>query len=114
MIIKVMIRREIKSNVSAEFFQKLKELRFHAMNQSGYISGETLVNAQDTNKILVISVWESLEDWEEWKSNVKRQEIEVTMMKYQESPPVYEPYVFSKYKAAAGSGFPPPLQHLDR
>ena len=114
MIVKVIIKREVKSGESVEFFQKLKELRFLAMNRPGYISGETLIGAENTNKVLIISVWETLEDWEEWKANTQRQELEVALMKFQETPPEYEPYVFSKYKAAAETGFPPPLQHHDR
>lgn len=114
MIVKVIIKREVKDGKSAEFFDKLKDLRFHAMHQPGYISGETLIGAENTNKVLVISVWETLADWDAWKSDAKRQEIEVALMNYQENPTAYEPFVFSKYKAAAETGFPPPLQHRDR
>ena len=93
-----------------EFFNHLKKLRFNAMNEDGYISGETLICAEDTRKVLVISKWQSLVDWNNWKNNDKRNEIDTLLSIHQANKTVYEPYVFSKYKAAAEQGFPPPLQ----
>ncbi len=80
------------------------------MNQQGYISGETLLCAEDTNKVVVISKWESLEDWKNWKDAEERIKLDAALNKFQKNPTTYEPYVFSKYRAAAVQGFPPPLQ----
>lgn len=110
MFIKVIIKREVSEGKEKEFFSLLKNLRMNAILQDGYISGETLICAENTNKVIVISHWKSIEDWEKWKVNVKRVEIDTMLGKLQDNPTIYEPYVFSKYRAAAGQGFPPSLQ----
>jgi len=113
MIVKVIIKREVTPGMEHDFFEHLKKLRSHAMQQEGYISGETLLCVENTNKVLIISKWASLTYWNHWKQASKRQKIDNAMNRLQQSPAVYEPYVFSKYKAAAELEFPPPLQKLD-
>jgi len=110
MIVKVIIKRDVTQGKEKEFFSQLKMLRFNAMDQKGYISGETLICAENTNKIVVISKWETLEDWQHWKANAKRSKMDKNLEKLQDNPTIYEPYVFSKYKFAAEQGFPLPLQ----
>ena len=112
MIVKVIIKREVKPGMESDFFNTLKTLRMNAVHQPGYISGETLLCAEDTGKVTVISKWASLEDWQQWKSAPVREEIDSRLSLLQARPASYEPYVFSKYKAAAEQGFPPPLQKL--
>lgn len=110
MLVKVIIKREVSTGKEKSFFSLLKNLRMHAMHKDGYISGETLICAEKTNKVIVISKWDSLEDWKKWKTDIKRKEIDARLGEMQDNPTIYEPYVFSKYKAAAEQGFPPPLQ----
>lgn len=113
MIVKVIIKREVIEGMESDFFLHLKNLRFAAMDQQGYISGETLICAEDTNRVVIISKWESLDNWKAWKINPERIAIDKVLNEYQVNPTIYEPYVFSKYKAAASQGFPPPLQEKD-
>ncbi len=47
-----------------------------AFRQPGYISGETMRNMNDHHEYLVISTWKSIEDWEHWFANPKREELE--------------------------------------
>ena len=110
MIVKVIIKREVIEGKEHDFFIHLKNLRFHAMHQNGYISGETLVCAENTKRVVVISKWESLDAWNKWKTNEKRLEIDAVLNEFQDKSTVYEPYVFSKFKLAAEMGFPLPLQ----
>ncbi|MCP3943066.1 MAG: antibiotic biosynthesis monooxygenase [Desulfobacteraceae bacterium] len=110
MIVKVIIKRDVSKDKEKHFFALLKNIRCNAMHQKGYISGETLICAENTNRVVVISKWESLEDWNNWKTDIKRIEIDARLTELQENPTIYEPYVFSKYKTAAKQGFPPPLQ----
>jgi len=110
MIAKVIIKRKIMPDKEKEFFSLIRQLRFNAMEQDGYISGETLICAEQTNKVLVISKWASLDHWDTWKAHGKRKEIDDLLSELQEGPTIYEPYVFSKFKAAAELGFPSPLQ----
>ncbi len=110
MIVKVIIKREVAEGKKTEFFLELKNLRLNAMDQDGYISGETLVCAKGTNKVLVISMWETLGHWKNWKNSALRIGIDAKIDELQDNPTEYEAFVFSKYKAAAGKGFPLPLQ----
>jgi heme-degrading monooxygenase HmoA len=110
MLVKVIIKREVSEGKEKSFFSLLKNLRRNAMHEDGYISGETLICAENTNKVVVISKWESLEDWKKWKTDVKRVELDTRLGELQDNPTIYEPYVFSKYKTAAELGFPLPLQ----
>jgi len=110
MLVKVIIKREVTEGNEKMFFSLLKKLRLNAMHQEGYISGETLICAENTNMVVVISKWESLNGWKKWKADIKREVIDARLTELQDNPTIYEPYVFSKYKAAAGQGFPPPLQ----
>lgn len=110
MIVKVIIKRDVTRGKEKEFFLQLKNLRFHAMHQKGYISGETLICAEKTNKVVVISKWETLEDWNNWRNSKKRMELDGKISELQDNPTIYEPYVFSKFRIAADQGFPLPLQ----
>lgn len=110
MIVKVIIKRDVIEGKEKDFFSLLKNLRFLAIDQKGYISGETLICAENTNRVLVISKWESLEDWGNWKTDKKRMEIDDRLSELQDNPTIYEPYIFSKYKTSAELGFPLPLQ----
>jgi len=112
MLVTVIIKREIADGKEKQFYHHLKWLRTNAMNQEGYISGETLICAENTSKVVVISKWQSLDNWKDWKNNGVRSEIDNSLNKCQINQTVYEPYVFSKYKAAAEQGFPPPLQKV--
>ncbi|RLB78881.1 MAG: antibiotic biosynthesis monooxygenase, partial [Deltaproteobacteria bacterium] len=44
--------------------------------QPGYISGETLRNIDDPEEYLVISTWQSLEDWQRWAKSEQRAEVQ--------------------------------------
>lgn len=109
MLVTIIIKREIHEGLEKEFFFHFKKLRGEAMKQKGYISGETLLCAENTHKVTVLSKWESLEDWNNWKTSAKRLEIEATLGILQSKPAEYDQYVSSKYKAAAEQGFPAPL-----
>ena len=75
MAFKVLMKRAPKDGCLSSLFQLLRELRILAMSQKGYISGETLVSPDDRSSTLVISVWESLEDWKHYESLPKRKAI---------------------------------------
>lgn len=109
MLVKVFIKRKIKSGKEMEVFTLLKKLRFQAMNQEGYISGETLVSAGDARTVMVISTWQSMENWDAWRNDEARKKLDAGLEEFQESPTEYEPFVFSKYWISVQKGFPEPL-----
>ena len=47
----------------------LRDLRREAMRQRGYISGTTLVGAEDQSLISIETIWESIKDWNEWEKS---------------------------------------------
>ena len=54
----------------------LVEIRTMAFQQPGYISGETMRNIDDPNEYLVISTWKTVEDWNRWFADKRREELE--------------------------------------
>ena len=92
MIIKVLIRRRIQENYIRKVFELLKKLRIGAMNQPGYISGETLVDQFDPQRIMVVSIWQTVEDWIRWQENDERKSIEVQLERVLLEPTKYETY----------------------
>ena len=106
MIVKVLIKRHVKENCEREIFQLLKQMRANATDQEGYISGETLVSTEDPQEFIVISTWQSLEDWIAWRDSKKRKEIDSKIESYQLEPTTYESYVFRKYRISVQKGFP--------
>ena len=76
MAIKVIITRKVAKGKQKDLLPLLMELRSKAMNQKGYISGETLKGISDPDEFMVISTWNSLEDWKAWEDNPERREIQ--------------------------------------
>jgi heme-degrading monooxygenase HmoA len=97
MAIKVLIKRRIKEGKTRLAFALLHKMRADAMEQSGYISGETLINHDDPREILVISMWQSPENWLKWKENRERKANETIFERYLESPTEYGAYVLGTY-----------------
>ena len=75
-MIKVFIRRHVPTEKGKEILPLFKKMRSLAMEQEGYISGETLRNYNDPEEYLVISVWRSPEDWQRWLDSRERQEVQ--------------------------------------
>jgi len=76
MAVKVLIKRIAPQDTAKAMIPFFREMREVALNQPGYISGETLKNIDNPEESLVISTWESAEDWQNWLHNAKRIEIQ--------------------------------------
>ena len=99
MLVKVMIKRKIKSGKARDVFALLNKTRSAAMNQRGYITGEKLMNHDNPQEILVISMWQDMENWLNWKENPERKANETIVERWLEEPTAYESYVFSTHHA---------------
>jgi len=44
----------------------LMQLRSHAMQYSGFVSAESLVSEEDFSVVIMISTWETIENWRTW------------------------------------------------
>jgi len=76
MAIKVILYRRVPAEKSNELKPLLLEMRSLAMAQPGYVSGETLMNADDPEEYIVISTWTNEENWNEWLKNESRMDIQ--------------------------------------
>ena len=77
MAIDVMIKRRVEQGRQAkELVPLILHLRALATYQPGYISGTTLSNLEHPDECLVISRWESLDDWNAWRKSKQRTAIE--------------------------------------
>jgi len=77
MAVKALIKRIIPESKAREMIPLFRQMRTLAMNQEGYISGETLRNLNNPEEFLVISSWQSSGDWERWLTSPERQKIQV-------------------------------------
>ena len=105
MLVKVFIKRNIKEGKEKEVFALIKKLRFKAMNQEGYISGENLVSTDDPQKLMVVSTWQGLKNWTKWKKSDERKNIEVQLEELQSAPTTCESFVFRKHRISVQAGF---------
>lgn len=76
MPIKVMIKRKWKVDNPEELLPLLASLRIAAREQSGFISGETLRSIDDPENFLIISIWETADDWKKWMQNKIRRDLQ--------------------------------------
>lgn len=79
MSVKVLIRRVVPRDRTEEMIPLLRQMRALAMNQEGYIAGETMQNLDDPEEFLVISIWDSADEWKNWLINKERKEIQGKM-----------------------------------
>jgi heme-degrading monooxygenase HmoA len=99
MAVKVIIRRRLREGRAKEVFALLKKFRSEAMDQDGYITGETLIGLDDPQKVLVIATWQSIDNWLKWKENPGRKANETFLEQYLEGPAEYEVYVLGPFPA---------------
>ena len=86
MTVKIIIDRQFKEAPRAADIRVFNDLRIRAMGHNGYISGETLVDVEDNKKIVVMSVWTSVDDWETWRDSGERKNLESELSPYLEEP----------------------------
>ena len=72
MTVKIIIKRQATDIQSKQLTPFLKKLRNLAMDQPGYVTGETLKGIDPPGKTLVISTWTSTEAWQQWLANPER------------------------------------------
>ncbi|NNG02416.1 MAG: antibiotic biosynthesis monooxygenase [Desulfobacteraceae bacterium] len=93
MIAKIIIKRRFLPGKTSEILTLLNNMRTGAMDRPGYISGETLMQHNDPQCLIVICTWQSMQDWLVWKEDNRRKQFELMLEVYQEGPTVYEEYV---------------------
>jgi heme oxygenase (mycobilin-producing) len=101
MAVKILISRKIKPGREKELSEAVRALRFKAMVAQGYISGETLRSVEDPFIQLVISTWESIEDWNNWFNSRERQAFQEKMEVILEEPSKIAPYEYESFRVHA-------------
>lgn len=77
MTIKVLIKRTVAESSFRGLDNLLRRMRSACLMQPGYVLGQTLRRLDKPGEFLVVSVWESLEDWENWLNSSERGEIQI-------------------------------------
>jgi heme-degrading monooxygenase HmoA len=93
MLVKVLIRRRFKKGTKAEVAALITRFRAGAVNQPGYICGETLTDVEDPQVKLVIATWKDLASWQTWRNSSTRREFEAMLDVFQDNPTEYATYV---------------------
>jgi heme-degrading monooxygenase HmoA len=94
MAVKIFIRRVIAEDRINDLLPLFRRLRNLATNQPGYISGETLKRIDSPGKYLVISIWQSLDDWRQWVVSRERIEVQNEIDARLEEETIYEIYQY--------------------
>lgn len=76
MSVKILIKRKVLDHNINELTTLLKKLRGLTLMQDGYISGETLKRIDRPGESMVISTWQSVDDWNKWVNNEQRMTIQ--------------------------------------
>ena len=76
MIAKIIIKRRFVKDNTPQILSLLNKIRSIAMNQPGYISGETLRSLDDPEDYMVVSKWETADDWKKWLQSKERRDLQ--------------------------------------
>ncbi len=87
---KIIIKRKFIKGKQREIIALLRELRSGALQQPGYISGETLSSRDDSQILVVIGSWQDMDSWIAWKENDTRKTLERMLETYQETSSEYQ------------------------
>ena len=93
MAVKILIKRFIGQEVAQAVRPLIVELRINAMQQPGYISGETLKCIDRPGEYLVVSTWQSAKEWTMWQNSQARKMLEERIAAITGSPTEYTTYV---------------------
>lgn len=76
MPVHVVIKRKFKMNQPEKLIPLLKQLSSRASDQPGYLSTVTLQSVEDPEDYMVISKWQTADDWKQWFMSRERRDIQ--------------------------------------
>ena len=76
MAVKILIRRTVPEAKARQMIPLFRKMRTLANEQAGYITGETMRNLENPDEFLVISTWETSDDWNRWVQSDERKQIQ--------------------------------------
>ena len=92
MSVKILIKRKVPEDKAKEMLPLFKQMRVMANSQPGYISGETMRRLDQPDEYLVISSWQTSEDWENWVKSDERKEVQTKIDSLLGGETAYEIY----------------------
>jgi len=95
MAVRIIIDRKVKKGRESDFAKMLRELRSKAIPSRGYISGETLRAQDDPHNYIVITTWQSVDDWKAWENNSERKKIQAKIEKLMARPTKTKIYLYA-------------------
>jgi heme-degrading monooxygenase HmoA len=95
MAVRIIIDRKVKKGKATELSTLLRELRSKAMPAKGYISGETLRSYEDPYNYVVITTWQSVDDWKRWERDRERKKIQTKIEKLMSRPTRAKIYLYA-------------------
>lgn len=93
MVARIIIDRKVKKGKESDFAKLLRDLRSKAIPSKGYISGETLRATNDPQNFVVISTWQSVDDWKNWEKNPERKKLQAKIERLMAKPTRIKVYV---------------------
>ena len=94
MAVKILIKRKVSESITKDLMPLFARLRNLATTQPGYISGETLKRLDKTGEYLVISTWQSIDNWREYVVSRERNEIQSEIDARLSTDTTYEIYQY--------------------
>ncbi len=92
MTVKILIKRKIRDAAITEASKMLIQARTNALGKKGYISSETLSSCENPNEIMVLSMWRSKADWDAYKEDQSRIDLEREFEQLFDGPTEYSAY----------------------
>jgi heme-degrading monooxygenase HmoA len=73
----VIIQRKVDDKqIAAQLAPLIVRLRSRASVQPGYIMDQTFASLDSEGEYLVVSIWDTIESWNQWKNSDERQSIQ--------------------------------------
>ena len=97
MAVRILIKRRFKEKHFKEISEMIREHRYGAMRQDGYLSSETLWDIKDPYRVVVASNWETLKQWNVWKNSEERVAADKKISEFLDGETEYEEYQLGMY-----------------
>ena len=96
-MIRILIQRTLLKDRESDYHQVIRQIKQKASHVLGYLSGEILVDPENSLKCLVMSNWDSIESWQKWADSKERkagQAMIREMLEKEEKISIYKLDVF--------------------
>ncbi|MFC1828133.1 antibiotic biosynthesis monooxygenase family protein [Thermodesulfobacteriota bacterium] len=105
MPVRVLIIRKFKEGYVDEINKVIKQIRYAAIDQDGYITSETMWDHEDPFRVVIASSWRSLEHWKKWYNSDLRKTLELKLQDFTHGEAEYELF---------NLGVSPPLEKAEK